>query len=223
MRFRHTIPIVFGLFLVVLFFCGSAQAQDYTVCLHPNYTISYGVYTAASADTTHIYTSVVTDGSANMVNYPYFCGTPTHQPQTYNLLNGVGGWHYGVASCASCYISDTNNQSIVAIPGTEYSWSSGGQVYCSLGGFCFTVGIPIGTLRIAVANYVYAGTAFGICTYNLYCRNSYASCGFPTVGTPVPCPGDYFVQYSLVYRVGLNSKCFSVSFARFSTTPVDCS
>ena len=219
---RYTASFLFGLLIAALS-CGSAQAQDYTVCLHPTYTLNYGVYTSATADDTHIYTSVTTDGSATMGYLPPFCGTPTHQPRAFNQIGSVGGWGAGSALCVACYISFQNNQSIVATPGTEYPWSWEGQVYCSLGGFCFDVSSPPGTLRIAVANYLYVSTTAGICTYRLYCTSGYASCGFPTIGTPTPCPTNYFVQYSIVYRTGLNSKCFPPSFGRFSLTPVPCS
>ena len=60
--------------------------------------------------TGHILTSVLMDGSAsmNLSTCPY-ADSATHTPSVYNVVNGVGGWMSGPASCPSCYLSLEND------------------------------------------------------------------------------------------------------------------
>jgi hypothetical protein len=158
-------------------------------------------------------------------------GTPLNTPginiSLTNERTGVvtGGWTYGVEQCATCHITYTMTNNVIG--GTDtFDASETGNMTCTWGGLFWTVTI-LGSnvsIRIAAANYVYGGLgAPGYCTYNLYCVQSTATCGFQTIQVATPCGSNYFVQYSLVERTGVNSHCFPVSIGRFSSQPVPCS
>jgi hypothetical protein len=201
------------------------------------YAAPSGSALAGGANTStsgHILASVLVDGSASMTvintQYPQCqqmqqqLPSATHTPRAYNVVNGVGGWGNGSSGCVNCYISYQNNEDSGAVNvGAEYSFGTEGDVICSIGGLIYALAGPTETLRIAVSNYAYAGTAGSVCTYNLYCRGGYATCGYPSIGVDTPCPSNYFVAYYLVYRFGVNSHCFPASIGHFSSTPVACS
>lgn len=187
MRFRYPIPVALGLLLAVLF-SGDVHAQDYTVCLHPNFTINYSDYANVSTDGTYLYTSVVTDGSASMGYYPAFCGTPMHTPKAYNKIGGVGGWGAGPAGCATCYLSYQNNQSIAATQGTNYEFDWTGEVDCSIGGAFFGPPFNFFAAEIAYTRSINTGVKVGIFTLNGVPWNSWAVLAFCT---PLTSPPDW--------------------------------
>jgi hypothetical protein len=105
-------------------------------------TKNYSIYATASADTTHIYTSVVTDGSASCTpSLACPCNTATHTPKAYNKIGTVGGWGTGTPQCVNCYLSYTNNQSIVATAGVAFPFQASGEVSCSIVGTFFSASL----------------------------------------------------------------------------------
>lgn len=98
----------------------------------------------------HLLTSVVVDGSASMTIDPNSCPYPyyenmeselpydTHTPSAYNVVNGVGGWQQGTSECVTCYLSvqtiEDSGSVTLELPTT---FSSGGEVDCSVGGPIF--------------------------------------------------------------------------------------
>ncbi len=59
------------------------------------------------------------------------CHSTTHKPEVYNTVGDVGGWEAGSAVYWADYLSGTNDQQTAATPGTEYTFSSEGEVICS--------------------------------------------------------------------------------------------
>lgn len=119
---------------------GPALAQN---CI--TYQPDYAVYASESTDGTNIYTSVVLDGSGTMTVNQAYCGGLTfpnavHTPMALNILTppagggtAVGGMSSGTPECPDCYLSTTNNQQIAATPDTDYTFTYGGEVICSVG------------------------------------------------------------------------------------------
>jgi hypothetical protein len=108
-------------------------------------TKNYSVYGTASADSSHIYTSVVTDGSASCTpSLSCPCNSATHTPKSYNKIGTTGGWGTGTPQCVNCYWSYTNNQSIVATAGVPYPFQANGEVDCSLVGAFFAASLGPG-------------------------------------------------------------------------------
>jgi hypothetical protein len=106
-------------------------------------TKNYSMYATASADTSHIYTSVVTDGSASCTpSLACPCNTATHTPESYNKIGTVGGWGTGTPQCVNCYLSYTNNQNTVATAGVAYPFQASGEVNCSIVGTFFSASLP---------------------------------------------------------------------------------
>jgi hypothetical protein len=60
--------------------------------------------------------------------------TATHKAAALNTLGNTRGWEYGPPSCANCYLSFTNSQEIVGVPGLVYPWGSQGEAICSVVG-----------------------------------------------------------------------------------------
>ena len=222
--------------LVLLLMCvlmpgvthGQCQIQTST-----NYAVSYSA--APNSTGTDIISSVVVDGSASMqiesgcpvssmyTQFQNELPNITHSPSVLNQVGSVGGWTSGPSFCAECYGSyQSNVDSGPVSPGQQLNFSYGGSIYCSVAGNIFSVGSPTGTLRIGVSNYLYVGTSGAFCTYKLYCVSGTASCGYPSIQVETPCGTNYFVAYYIVYRTGVNSKCFPASIGRFSLTPVPC-
>jgi len=125
----------------------AAQSSCFT------FTDDYAMYTAVSRDGTNIYTSVLVDGSGTMnITGGQGCGSinysgAVHTPIAVNVItapNGatVGGGLAGEGLCPTCYLSVTNNQSVAATSGVEYTFSSAGAVDCSFVGMIFDVSLP---------------------------------------------------------------------------------
>jgi hypothetical protein len=127
-----------GIFILSL--SAGKAAHACSVSFQPDYS----VYTDESTDGTCIYTSVQIDGSGEMtVNYsdPSCASLPpiSHTPYVADTLNGGGGnWVSGGSYCPDCYLSSSTEQNILATPGTDYTFSWGAEVYCTIGGYFFT-------------------------------------------------------------------------------------
>lgn len=123
--------------LSLLFLCflfpQHASAQGGCFGMIPNYS-GYG---ALSSDANNnFFQTVVVDGITTGNTQ---CGA-IHTPQIYNMLGSVGGWFYGAGQPPSNYISMANSQTIIGVPGTEYTSSYVGEINCSLAGIFFSTG-----------------------------------------------------------------------------------
>jgi hypothetical protein len=185
-------PIILVLILLLLAVCGTAQAQ----C---TINTSYGVYDSVSIIsipgqglTAHVISSLEIDGSASMSGS---CGDltyVTHQPQTFNSVNNIGGWSYGSYGCASCYLSDVNDQDSGPVGSTaSVNVSVEGEVVCSAAGLIFSSlggGGGGGTYKVVDTNYDLHIT--GVCSAPQ--GNITQSCVVRKncpVGTTESCPG----------------------------------
>jgi hypothetical protein len=104
-------------------------------------TKNYNVYVSSTSDGSHIYTSVTLEGSASCsptISCP--CNSATHTPKVLNQVGNVGGWQNGSGTCVSCFISQQNNQTLVAPAGTTSTVTWEGDITCSLAGFFFGSG-----------------------------------------------------------------------------------
>jgi hypothetical protein len=129
MKIRLTI-----LALVFFAYLGTALGQGCLLDMEPHYS-SYGT---VSGDSTHIYTSVVASGYADFTPSASCSGQGIiHTPKAYNLIGSTGGWGSGTGGCISCYLSYTNNQSIVAAKNTLYPFNFQGEIICSIAGVFF--------------------------------------------------------------------------------------
>ncbi len=206
--------------LCSLLFSSNAAAQGCALTLTPHYS----QYVSRSLDSSNnIYQHVELDGYADVgISASCHMSTAIHHPSIYNTIGSQGGSSSGPGACASCYVSYSTTVNFPGVPGIEYVVSADSSMVCTLAGTFWGVSSD-GWIRIAVSNYLYGGTSFSVCTYNLYCTSGYASCGYPTIGVDAPCPSNYFVARYLVFRIGVNSTCFPVSIGNFSATPVPCS
>ena len=120
---------------LIVFTCfRSAMGQGCALDMEPHFS-SYGT---ASGDSTHIYTYVVTSGYANFYPSASCSGQGIiHSPSAYNLIGSTGGWKSGNGACVSCYVSYTNNQTIVAAKNTLYPFNFQGEIICSVAGVFF--------------------------------------------------------------------------------------
>lgn len=146
--------------IAVLFGCSITRAQCSIV-----YSLNYAVSTALTYDTTNphlnIHTSVITSGSATMsIQVQGTCpdgirtqlqnaiNTATHAASTFNKVGPTGGsWATGPTKCASCWLSEENDQvyvSTILAPttapttlfnyGGHVTFSYGSQIFCNVGG-----------------------------------------------------------------------------------------
>lgn len=156
---------------------------------------NYASYNNISTDGTNIYTSVVVDGSGEMIfNGGNGCGsinygTIVHWPAALNVISipgsstYVGGILSGSQVCPDCYLSETNNQSVAATPGADYNFESDGMVICSLAGEIFGSDQHFG-LKISLATYLNTNSPpiGGYYEYKLACPN----------GTVPTCPASIY-------------------------------
>jgi hypothetical protein len=149
------------------------------------YSLSYATYVTHSYDGTYLYTSVLTDGSAAMGINPgcpdsvrtqmqNAIDTGTHQASSLNYLGTVGGWQSTAPLCIYCYISDQNNQHIVAATNTTYTFNSGGQVYCTAGGNVYSTFSSVG-ISLKLSAYIFNGLSTGRCTWIQTCTGKCSS------------------------------------------------
>jgi hypothetical protein len=217
------------LIVIVLMCCSGAHAQ----CSYW-YSLNYVTYANESTDGTYIYTSVLTDGNANMGINNSGCpdqvvnqmqqamNSATHQAGSYNSLGGSGGWGWGDTACVSCYLSYENDNSIDGSDGSEYEFGSNGQVYCSVGGSIFNGGSGDAFLSIHRTTYRYSSRS-DVCYYNVFCPTSPHICGPDVVTVQPPCSQNYFITVWLKVRVGLYSSCFPGPSGVLSDSPLSCS
>jgi hypothetical protein len=117
--------------IFLLGYLGHAAGQGCALNMEPH----YNTYATVSADSGHIYTSVLTSGYANFIPSAACSGQgATHKPYAYNKLGAAGGWGSGTGGCINCYLSYTNNQAIATAPNTIYLFSFQGEIVCSLAG-----------------------------------------------------------------------------------------
>ena len=127
---RRSTFFLVGLAMMLLN-CAVARGQGCAVTLQKHFNL----YTSIARDGNKISTTVSTQGYATVVPGPGCpMGSATHKAQALNTLGSTGGSEYGPPSCANCYLSITNSQEIVGVPGVEYPWDSQGAAICSIVG-----------------------------------------------------------------------------------------
>jgi len=97
----------------------------------------YSTYNSTSFDSSnHIYSSVTVDGYTQMGNTEYCPAAKgaIHTPKAYNVLNTTGGWQTGSSAPAASYISVSNAEQIVGVPGIVYYDQVQTLVVCSVVG-----------------------------------------------------------------------------------------
>jgi hypothetical protein len=62
------------------------------------------------------------------------CGTATHTPSVYNVLNGVGGWHDGNAVCPNCFEYANDTKSIAFSESLSATTTTEAKSTCSRAG-----------------------------------------------------------------------------------------
>ncbi len=209
---KYTKLFVFG-FLLCVMFSGTATAQCYFV-----YSSNYAVYTSESYNGIDVFTSVLIDGSASMTIAGQYCGpgyqimqnqinSATHTPSAYNAVGGTGGWGTGSSGCVNCYLSYQNNQSIAANPGQIYSWQTGGEIACSVGGVIFNTA-SIFDLEVATTWSIQDGTPYGcllgVCSNPVgpWCDLAHSPPDFdPLVDVCVTSPIGYYVGSAVCVRL----------------------
>jgi hypothetical protein len=99
----------------------------------------YSTYLTESADSSHLYTSVVIDGyGVCQPSASCPCNTAKHTPVATNKIGTVGGTVTGQATCAGCYVSLGNNQQVAATPGQIFNVIGEGDIDCSIVGVFFS-------------------------------------------------------------------------------------
>ncbi len=191
-----------------------------------DYTPHYDVYQTVTSDQTHIYTTVLTDGSTSGngsagCNYP----NATHTASTYNKLGSTTVTKTAPGYMNS-YVSAEADQSIVGVPGL-IDFEGNGSVICSVFGTFFSSGFHL-QLEFAVTkvktnesdpntNKVVLPDGTINCQVNSYCSSA---------TTPPDCPVNFITQRpdipgqritcSLFYNV------YSVAERTYSTHPWTC-
>lgn len=96
-------------------------------------TPSYSSYATFTVDTTHIYGTVVVDGSAtcNEEIEHINCNAIRHQGQPSLVIGKTGGKVYGPQVCPTCYVSVSNPQSVPYTAGDTFNVTVEGAVFCS--------------------------------------------------------------------------------------------
>ena len=189
-------------------------------------TRNYSSYESQSTDGTRIYSSVVVDGNATCdptIECP--CNTAVHTPHAYNKLGSVGGWTVGNGTCPACYISYSNNQSIIATHGVNYTFSGETEIICSIAGTFYSDIFNNQLLRIRDSNYIHNGNTTGACIYDLYCPNgnTAATCKESPLyyeygsGGTAEC-----YNYMQTHDLVINGVCTEVGTVTMSTTAHNC-
>jgi len=135
--------------LVVRLFClltlllpGMVQSVHAQGC-RVDYTANYDTYVTETTDGTNIFTTVLIDGSTSGsggagCNYP----TATHTPKAYNLIGATGGWATGIAGHMTSYLTVQNDQEDPGTGDGTYTFTSEGQVICSVFGDFYDAYFP---------------------------------------------------------------------------------
>lgn len=212
--------------LGVLLF-GIAQTCEAQGC-RVDYTFSYSMYISGSSDGTHIYTSVLTEGSGSGspslgCNYP----NAHHNISSYNKVGGTGGWVYGNPGYMTGYQSVENDQDIVGAPGVLYDFSSEGLVVCTVFGTLFSSAFD-GKVGESVGNFVNGGPGgiyTGGCLFKLSCPAGTSSkCAPPSVSAQgSDCSYPYDHEYYLTWTpTGKPTECFSPNIGFVAESQVNC-
>jgi hypothetical protein len=110
-------------------------------------TSEYSTYTTGSAGSitsitasSYLYVNVVVDGTA-IIHPSEYCniGNATHRGVATNTLGGVTSQVWGAPVTPSGYISVSNQQQLLTVPGVIYINSSVGEVICSFLGALFNI------------------------------------------------------------------------------------
>lgn len=107
------------LLLVAVFLAAQAWAM----------TPQYSSYVNYSVDASHIYATAVVDGSTSCD--PNCPPGAMHTGKIYLTLGSTGGWVNGNTVTPPTYLSVSNSQTIVGVPGVTYDESDEEEVYCS--------------------------------------------------------------------------------------------
>jgi len=189
--------------LVLAFLLGFAQRGlgQCQIQMYPQYS-SYSSFTT---DGTHIYTSVTVSGTT--YGYcppcsPYDCNSVLHTPKALNVIGSVGGWSTGTPVHWNYYLNYTNNQSLAATEGYEYTWCYSTQVQCTVVGVFYNILPAVGylsilhtTLRLTV------DMGMGTCLTQPYCIGGVTPiCSEPEIFDGAPCAAGWFCG-CLAYRL----------------------
>lgn len=212
-----------------LLLCLGFARQGNTQGCRLDYTPNYSIYNTESSDGTHIYTTVVLDGSTTGngsagCNYP----NATHTPTVSSTLNGTTVSATGTPQYMNSYSSVSRENDIVGQPGILYPFEGSGEIICSVFGTFWSGGFSI-KLAIAVSSYKYQSYAGGDCTYALACPNGNqnASCGSPTtevfVGTEGPSAcGPYLVDDDIRLIINGKTTCAPIGPGSMELSPATC-
>lgn len=139
--------------------CSAVRGQGCGLSMVPEYS----AYSTSAIESTTIYTYVTVQGYA--VIYPSAGCTlqgVTHQGRVYNMTSTTGGWVDGPATCPSCFISVSNNQSFTGTPGATYPYTWEGEIYCSKDGVFYSDGASSNVADVsAVISQITSGTLAG--------------------------------------------------------------
>jgi len=183
-------------------------------------TLSGGSGTTATG---HILTSVLVDGAASMNIVQGSCPDPvyqqllaqvptaTHTPQTTNVVNGVGGTFNGGAGCVTCYLSSQDTEDSGAVPvGVPVVFSSGGLVFCSVGGQIFNPPNISNYAEVAITASVKTGASVGpdplggfVTPVGPYCDAQHYPPDFnPIFADTYSSTASYFLGVAICVRLG---------------------
>jgi hypothetical protein len=198
--------------------------------------LEYSTYESQTADATHIYTSVLIDGTTGgtcssnggcdhcgqIMNPP-----PVHTPKAYNVIASTGGWGTGASGAWNSYISEENDQTISATPGTQYLFNYDWEILCTLGGTLLNNG---GNGYVSIANTKEQTTVPGQntwCTSAPLCANtSNPRCKVSSIyeGSNQPCHPAHWCEFVAVSASGTAPySCFLVDCqGSIDTTPGIC-
>jgi hypothetical protein len=198
-------------------------------------TLEYSTYESETADATHIYTSVLIDGTTGGSCNPQTCDhcnqimnpPPVHTPKAYNLTASTGGWGTGASGAWNSYISEENDQTITATAGTEYPFQWDWEILCTLGGTLLNNG---GNGYVSVANTKEETTTPGLntwCPSTPICANtSNPRCKVSSIyeGSNQPCHAAHWCEFVAVSAYGTAPySCFLVDCqGSIDTTPGVC-
>jgi hypothetical protein len=205
---------------ILFLLCLPAFGQGCVGVMHPNYD-TYSTQTIDSND--NIVSTVVVEGSTS-VGQSSTChlGSVTHLPGVSNVINGQGGWVYGSRVSPTTYISLSNPQDIIGVPGIVYVDNFSASVDCSAVGFIFASSFSI-NIRIATTNYHFTGLEGISCVYLI-------DCGEPNQGNPTCNQSPVFANlinggctpYMHVHYLVVNDHCSFVGRADRDTIKSFC-
>ena len=198
--------------LVLLLGWGTAQKAFAQGC--GNWmTPKYSTYINYSTDGTYIYTSVTVNGTTTG-NCPFGCDTncssTTHTPRAYNVIGGKGGWENGSPAPWNYEINEENDQKITATVGTQYKFSSEGEVICSEVGVFYLTNVDYDYVLIwDTTAKLHSDMGGGICaTVDACLGGATPLCGVGDVFDGNPCLTGWL--------------CKGIAFKELPTDPLTC-